>query len=57
MQDMDVCRLIDRDILPGYGVTSIYCLTDTQKRRIARMLKEEFHLPDKQIRRCLVLAP
>ena len=57
MQDMDVCRLIDRDILPGYGVPSAYFLTDTQKKRIARMLKEEFHLPDKQIRRCLVLAP
>ena len=57
MQDMDVCRLIDRDILPGYGATSVYCLSGTQKARIARMLKEEFHLPDKQIRRCLVLAP
>ena len=57
MQDMDVCRLIDRDILPGYGVPSVYFLSDTQKMRIARMLKEEFRLPDKQIRRCLVLAP
>ena len=57
MQDMDVCRLIDRGILPSYGVTSVYCLSGTQKTRIARMLKEEFHLPDKQIRRCLVLAP
>lgn len=57
MQDLDVCRLIDRDILPGYGVTSVYYLSDTQKKRIARLLKEEFHLPDKQIQRCLVLAP
>ena len=57
MQDLDVCRLIDRDILPGYGVTSIYCLSDTQKKRIARTLKEEFHLPDRQIQRCLVLSP
>lgn len=57
MQDLDVCRLIDRDILPGYGVTSVYYLSETQKKRIARTLKEEFHLPDKQIQRCLVLAP
>jgi hypothetical protein len=57
MQDLDVCRLIDRDILPGYGVTSVYQLSSTQKKRIARMLTEEFHLPDKQIQRCLVLAP
>ena len=57
MQDLDVCRLIDRDILPGYGVTSVYFLSSTQKKRIARMLKEEFHLPDHQIQRCLVLNP
>ena len=56
LQDLDVCRLIDRDILPGYGVPSVYYLSGTQKKRIARTLKEEFHLPDKQIQRCLVLA-
>jgi hypothetical protein len=52
---MDVCRLIDRDILPGYGVTSVYQLTDTQKRRIAAQLQNEFHLPEAQIKRCLVM--
>ena len=57
LQDLDVCRLIDNDILPGYGVPSIYCLSDTQKKRIARTLREEFRLPEKQIQRCLVLAP
>ena len=57
MQDMDVCRLIDREILPGYGVPSIYFLSDTQKRRIAGMLKFEFRLPEKQICRCLALRP
>ena len=56
LQDLDVCRLIDKDILPGYGVTSVYYLSDTQKKRIARTLKEEFYLPDKQIQRCLVLT-
>ena len=54
MQDLDVCRLIDRELLPGTGATSVYRLTDTQRTRIYRLLQHEFHLPDRQIRRCLV---
>lgn len=56
LQDLDVCRLIDKTILPSYGVTSVYQLTATQKQRIARTLNYEFHLPEHQIRRCLVLG-
>ena len=56
MQDLDVCRLIDRDFLPGFGVSSVYYLTDSQKKRIARTLQCEYRLPEKQIQRCLVLA-
>lgn len=56
LQDMDVCRLIDKDILPGYGVTSVYQLTGSQKQRIARELYYEYHLPEAQIKRCLVLG-
>lgn len=55
MQDMDVCRLIDNDLLPSYGTTSVYRITDSQRQRIARQLYHEFHLPEAQIRRCLVL--
>lgn len=55
LQDMDVCRLIDKDLLPGYGVTSIYWLADSQKSRIAKQLLHEFHLPEAQIRRCLAM--
>ena len=56
LQDLDVCRLIDRDYLPGYGVPSVYGLSESQKKRIARTLLNEYHLPEKQIQRCLVLA-
>lgn len=56
MQDLDVCHLIDHDLLPGYGVQSVYQLTATQKQRIARQLFYEFHLPEHQIRRCLVMG-
>ena len=55
LQDMDVCRLIDRDILPGYGVASVYQLSGSQKQRIARTLFYEHHLPEAQIRRCLAM--
>jgi hypothetical protein len=55
LQDLDVCRLIDRELLPSYGVPSVYYLSDSQKNRIARTLLNEFHLPEKQIRRCLVI--
>ena len=55
MQDLDVCRLIDKDLLPSYGVPSVYLLNDSQKRQIARLLYHEFHLPEHQIRRCVVL--
>lgn len=55
LQDMDVCRLIDHNLLPGFGVNSVYQLTESQKKQIARQLYYEFHLPEAQIRRCLVL--
>ena len=54
MQDLDVCRLIDKEILPGYGCKSVYGMTDSQKSQVYRLLENDFHLPDKQIRRCLV---
>lgn len=55
MQDLDVCRLIDKELLPSYSVPSVYLLTDSQKKQIARLLYNEFHLPEHQIRRCMVL--
>ena len=55
LQDLDVCRLIDKDFLPRYGASSIYQLTESQKKRIARTLYYDYRLPDHQIRRCLVL--
>lgn len=55
MQDLDICRLIDKDFLPSFGVHSVYELTPNQKQQIARTLNYEFHLSEKLIRRCLVL--
>ena len=55
LQDLDVCRLIDKDIIPGLGATSIYQLSESQKRNIGRTLYHDYHLPEHQIRRCLAL--
>jgi hypothetical protein len=55
LQDMDVCRLIDKDLLQGYGAQSVYQLTSSQKRRIARQLFYDYHVSEAQIARCLVL--
>lgn len=54
MQDLDVCRLIDREILPRNGSVTVYSLTDSKKKRIYDLLRHDFHLPDTQIRRCLI---
>ena len=56
MQDLDVCRLIDKDILPPLGLSSVYQLSDARRDRIARQLAFEYHLPEYQIRRCLPRA-
>ena len=55
VQDLDVCMLIDNNLCRPFGVNSVYLLTDSQKQRIARQLKFDFHIPDAQIKRCLVL--
>ncbi len=57
MQDPAVCALIDKDLIIPFGVASVYQLTGSQKTRIARQLYFEFHLPEHQIRRCLVTGP
>lgn len=55
LQDLDVCRLIDKELILPFGLTSVYQLTNSQRQRIARQLFYDFHVPDSQISRCLVL--
>ncbi|MBQ6952723.1 MAG: hypothetical protein IJP81_02300 [Bacteroidales bacterium] len=55
LQDLDVCRLIDQDLLHSYGVSSVYQLTGTQKQQLSRLLFHDYHLPEHQICRCLVI--
>jgi len=50
MQDMDVCRLIDKNLLTGH---SVYELSLSQRRNLAKVLYNDYNLPIAQIRRCM----
>ncbi len=53
--DIDLCSIIDRCILPEFKVQSIYQLNTEKRWAIHRILTNEFHVQDKQARRCLFL--
>lgn len=53
--DMDVCITIDAEFVRKCGKSSVYELSPNEKKRIADVLQFEYHLPQNQIRRCLVL--
>jgi hypothetical protein len=53
--DMDICTLIDKSILPRYGKSSVYLLTEKEKQTIAEKLYRQYHITESQIRRCLVM--
>jgi len=55
LQDLDVCRLIDRRILKPLSLPSVYQLDFEQQASIYRKLHYEFNLPANQVRRCLAL--
>jgi len=56
LSDMDVCQIIDRDLLGCYGVSSVYCLDYKQKMRLAEYLRKEIGINNpKQIERCLAM--
>lgn len=56
MSDMEICEIIDKQIIVGYGVDSVYLLSGKQKEKIASELKMDLGVrSDKQIARCLVM--
>ena len=54
LDDLDVCQLIERDYLSGSG-GSVYQISRGRKKQIAKSLFYDYHIPERQIRRCLVL--
>ncbi|MBR4299158.1 MAG: hypothetical protein IKT59_05540 [Bacteroidales bacterium] len=55
LSDISLCEMIDSEILPLYGVQSVYQLDKDSKNRIANDLYINYHVHGDRIRRCLVL--
>ena len=55
LSDIGLCEMIDSEILPLYGVQSVYQLDEDSKNRIANHLYMNYHVHGDRIGRCLVL--
>jgi hypothetical protein len=55
MSDILVCELIDNEIIPRYGVESVYQLSYKVKIEIANELWSRYHISRDRIERCLGL--
>lgn len=56
MSDIELCTMIDQQVLPSLGWNSVYELTDKDRLLVMQTLVEDFSLPARQVRRCLALA-
>jgi hypothetical protein len=55
LSDLDLCRIIDKEIVPQYGKPSVYHLNLREKQEIAELLYRRFHAGKEQIIRCLIM--
>lgn len=55
ISDIELCTEIDRKILPRYGKASVYHLSRSEKQEIGNQIYRQYHIPEAQIRRCLVM--
>ena len=55
MNDIELCNLIDNELVKQFQKTSVYDLTDTQKFKLSQMLSNDLNLPPYQIKRCLAM--
>ena len=55
LNDVEVCNIIDKQLIKRFGKSSVYALSDAQKLKVAQVLRNDLHLPQHQISRCLVL--
>jgi hypothetical protein len=53
LTDEKVCGIIDGSFVPRFGKASVYQLDDSQKDQIAAFLRNECHVSERQIGRCL----
>ena len=55
VSDMELCRIIDTDIINRYGRKSYWHLTEDEKKETAQWLMENFNASEAQVCRCLAL--
>ena len=55
ISDMRLCEIIDNEILPQYGVLSVYHLSEKAKCKIANDLWSRFRVSKDMLKRCLVM--
>ena len=55
MNDISLCQLIDNELVAPFHKSSVYDLSDGQRLKLAQMLAHDLHIPQHQIKRCLVL--
>ena len=57
VSDLELCRIIDNELIRQFHVSSYAHLTRGQKLEICDILRDDLHylLPDKQIARCLAI--
>ena len=55
VSDMELCRIIDTDIINRYGRKSYWHLTEDEKKETAKWLMENFNASEAQVCRCLAL--
>ena len=55
LTDMDICRIIDQEYVPGYRKSSVYLLSRDQRLRLGEDLLRRFQVSRPQLRRCLAI--
>ena len=55
MNDISLCQLIDNELVAPFHKSSVYDLSDGQRLKLAQMLAHDLHIPQHQIKRCLVM--
>ena len=55
VSDMELCRIIDTDIINRYGRKSYWHLTEDEKKETAQWLMENFNASEAQVCRCLAM--
>ena len=53
LSDIDLCTIVDTEVLPNVGKVSVYELTSSEREAIIRHLCQAYSISEAQARRCL----